>query len=363
MDYFYSFTHIPLAAWLIILGISFGLLAVIAITRRLKGVPANTVPEAPTVPRWKRWLIKTLKLSAFGLFSLVLITIALMLVLNYQQTIEETMPAPSRVEIPADLPFEVEEVTFLSSDGLRMAGWFVPPQNGATVILLHGYSANRLQMRWHAEQLVSAGFGVLMYDERASGESEGEYRSYGWEDERDIAGAIDFLSARPEVDPAKIGIGGCSIGAQIALQGAAYHPEIGAVWADGASLIRAQDNVSSSNPLIWLITAGNYLIDWQYARLLEIEPPAPMIEIIAEIAPRPIMLVAGGLARPLLGSEAKFAYHFAEYAGENAEVWVIEEAFHCDGPNKRPEEYAARMIGFFDTAFGVSSSEFMEQSQ
>ena len=63
----------------------------------------------------------------------------------------ETAPAPSQVEIPADLPFDVEEVTFLSEDGLRIAGWYVPPENGALVILLHGYGGNRTAMIWHAE--------------------------------------------------------------------------------------------------------------------------------------------------------------------------------------------------------------------
>ena len=64
----------------------------------------------------------------------------------------ETAPAPSRVTIPADLPFEVEEVTFLSEDGLRIAGWYVPPENGALVILLHSYSGNCTAMIWHAAQ-------------------------------------------------------------------------------------------------------------------------------------------------------------------------------------------------------------------
>jgi pimeloyl-ACP methyl ester carboxylesterase len=353
MNYFYSFTQIPLFAWLIIIGIPLGLLAVIAVSRRRKGDAVQSTPEEPAGPRWKRILIKTLRLTAFGLFSLVLIGATLMLVMNYQFTIEETAPAPSQVEIPDDLPFEVEEVTFLSTDGLRIAGWFVPPENGVTVILLHGYGGNRLGMRWHAERLVEAGYGVLLYDERASGESEGEYRSYGWEDERDVGGAVAFLSSRPEVDPTQIGIGGCSIGGQIALQGAAYHPEIGAVWADGASIIRAADNIPPRNFLMWLTTVGNYEIDWQYERYLKIEAPPPMIEIIGNIAPQPIMLIAGGVERPFLSSEAPYAYHFAQYAGDNAEVWVIDEAYHCDGPARRPDEYTARMIEFFDAAFDV----------
>jgi len=353
MNYFYSFTQIPLAAWLIIIGLPLGLLAVIAISRRRKGGSAKSKSDDATTPRWKRFLIKTLRLTAFGLFSLVLITVALMLMMNYQSTVEETTPAPSQVKIPDDLSFDVEEVTFLSTDGLRIAGWFVPSENGVTVILLHGYGGNRLGMRWHAERLVEAGYGVLMYDERASGESEGEYRSYGWEDEHDVGGAVAFLSSRPEVDPAKIGIGGCSIGGQIALQGAAYYPEIGAVWADGASIIRAGDNVPPKNLIMWLVNMGNYMIDWQYQRILKIEAPPAMIEIIGEIAPRPIVLVAGGTERPFLGSEARYAHHYAQFAGDNAEVWVIDEAYHCDGPVQRPDEYAERMIGFFDGAFGV----------
>jgi len=352
MNYFYSFTQIPLSAWLIIIGLSLGLLALVAVFRR-RG--AEVKATSPVGSWWKRLLVKTLRLAAFGIFSLVLISVVLILVLNYQQTIAETAPTPSQVEIPDDLPFVVEEVTFLSTDGLQIAGWFVPPQNGVTVILLHGYGGNRLMMRWHAQRLVEAGYGVLMYDERGSGESEGAYRSYGWEDERDVSGAITYLKNRSEVDSAKIGIGGCSIGAQIALQGAASQPEIGAVWADGASIIRAADNVNPQNLIMWLVNIGNYIIDWQYERYIGIEPPAPMIEIIDDIAPRPIMLVAGGIKRPYLGNEARFAYRFAQFAGDNAEVWVIDEAYHCDGPEKRPDEYATRMIGFFDAAFDVES--------
>jgi pimeloyl-ACP methyl ester carboxylesterase len=355
MDYFYSFTQIPLVAWLIVIGLPVLLLTVIAVSRRLRGDSTPSKPVEISGPRWKRILIKTLMLTGFGFFSLILIGTVLMLVLNFQLTIEETAPAPSQVWIPDDLPFPVEEITFMSTDGLRIAGWFVPPQNDVTVILLHGYGNNRLGMLWHAEWLVEAGYGVLMYDERASGESEGQYRSYGWEDERDVGGAISYLRGHPEVDPTKIGVADCSIGGQIALQGAAYYPEIGAVWADGASVIRAADNIPPKNLLTWLLYIGNHLIDWNYQRHLGIEAPAPMIEIIDDIAPRPIMLVAGGVERPFLGNEARDAFHYAQFAGDNAEVWVIEEAYHCDGPKKRPEEFAARLIGFFDAAFGVES--------
>ncbi len=40
-----------------------------------------------------------------------------------------------------------EDVALTTSDGLRLSGWYIPSQNGAAVILLHGYGTNRIQMR------------------------------------------------------------------------------------------------------------------------------------------------------------------------------------------------------------------------
>ena len=294
-----------------------------------------------------------LKLLGVGIGTFLAIALVVMIDRNILSVITESAPTPSQVDIPADLSFDVEEVTFLSEDGLRIAGWYVPPENGALVILLHGYSGNRTAVIWHAEQLTKAGYGVLMYDERASGESEGEYRSYGWEDPRDVGGALAFLNEKPEIDASKIGIGGCSIGGQIALQGAAYYPQIGAVWADGASSVRAQDIHKPTNPIFVLLVAGNYMLDWMYEVKLGIDAPTPMIEIIDNIAPRPIMLVGSGIPHPFVGSEGDHLKNYAQHAGENAELWVIPDAGHCGGPRARPEEYATRMVKFFDTAFEI----------
>jgi hypothetical protein len=51
---------------------------------------------------------------------------------------------------------------------------------------------------------------------------------------------------------------------------------------------------------------------------------------------------------------ALFTLRHAETAGGNAQTWIIPEAAHCDGPIQRPEEYAARTIQFFDSAFGIT---------
>lgn len=299
-------------------------------------------------------LLYLVRVLGVGLLTFLAIAFVVMIERNIYSYITETAPAPSQVDIPPDLPFEVKEVKFAGGDDLMMAGWHVPSENGVTIILLHGYGGNRGAMLWHAQQLVDAGYGVLLYDERASGESEGTRRSYGWEDPRDVAGAIHFIETESTNDFQRIGILGCSIGAQIALQSAAAHPELEAVWADGPSTVRAQDIPAPKNPIMALVIVGNYSLDWLFATQLDIDAPAPMIEQIGDIAPRPIMIVAGGQELPLFGSEAeRLIPQYTEPAGPNAQTWIIPEAFHCDGPARRPDEYAQRMVEFFDTVFGI----------
>lgn len=322
--------------------------------RTMKNRAQHSPPRSATwAGRIGMGLLYTLRLAGFFAGAFLAVALAVMIERDVYAVISETAPRPSEVNIPANLGFEPQEITFESEDGLTIAGWHVPSQNGATIILLHGYGGNRTSAIWHAEHFSQAGYGVLMYDERASGESGGTYRSYGWEDTRDVSGAMRFIFDRAGHDE-KIGILGCSTGADIALRSAAYFPEVDAAWADGASSVRAQDLPSSANPIQVLLKLSNYLLDWMYTVKLDIVPPEPLTHIIDEIAPRPVMLVGGGTPRPLFGSEADlFTLRYAELAGPNAEAWIIPEATHCNGRRLRPDEYAARMLAFFDDAFGL----------
>ena len=63
----------------------------------------------------------------------------------------ETAPARQIVDIPPGTTLPLEEVTFTGGDGIQLAGWYVPPANGAVIILLHGYGGTRASMLWHAE--------------------------------------------------------------------------------------------------------------------------------------------------------------------------------------------------------------------
>ncbi len=329
---------------LLVTGLLLALVYYLQRRRRLSTPPRDAAPR----PRFN--VLYFARLVGFTLLVFLLIGGSLLIYITYNETIAETTPTPSRVELPVDLPFPVESITFESEDGIRLAGWYTPPHNGAVIILLHGYGGNRLGSVGYAEMLTRAGYGALLYDERASGESGGTRRSFGWEDAPDVGAAIAYLRSRPELSTARLGIGGCSMGAQIALQGAARYPELEAVWADGSGVIRYQDNPAPTNWALAISYLGNWLLDLMYPARLDIPAPPAMIEIIGNIAPRPIYLVGGGNPHPYFGSEASRMQRFAQYAGDNAQVWIIPEATHCDGPSQRPQEYAQRLVRFFDQA-------------
>jgi hypothetical protein len=145
---------------------------------------------------------------------------------------------PICCETPADYGAEYRDVRIPAADGVTLAGWFILPQapNRAAIMVLHGSAANRLQSRWHVEALARAGYGVLTYDQRALGESTGTQQSAGWLDARDVPYVVDFLQAQPEVDPARIGAVGLSLGGQILIMAGPDEPRIKAFLIDGASI-------------------------------------------------------------------------------------------------------------------------------
>ena len=139
--------------------------------------------------------------------------------------------APRESVRPFDLAHE--DVVLHTRDSLGLAAWYVPSQNGAAVVVAHGGGGTRNGSERHARMLARAGYGVLLYDARGNGESEGRHDAMGWTWEPDVAAAVDFLLRRPDVR-GRIGALGISTGAEAVRQAAARDDEIAAVVSDGA---------------------------------------------------------------------------------------------------------------------------------
>lgn len=112
---------------------------------------------------------------------------------------------------PADMGIDYENVRFPTADGANLAGWYIPSRNGAAIIAIHGGDGNRTHVIYHAEALARHGYGVLLFDLRAHGESGGDYFMAA-DSSSDVQAAVSYLQNRPEVDAQRIGGIGLSLG-------------------------------------------------------------------------------------------------------------------------------------------------------
>lgn len=241
---------------------------------------------------------------------------------------------------PPDARFA--SVSFDSSDGLELSGWYAASRNGAAVLVVNTASGDRLGSVRHAELLVDHGYGVLLYDARGSGDSEGTPNGYGWDWERDVDGALDFLGRRPEVDPGRLGALGLSTGADVLIDVAARDRRVGAVVADGATA-RSLADLPPGTVVDRVLMAPVMAT----VRLVTGSEPGPSLASLApRISPTPLLLIACGS----LPGEIDMNIIYAEAAREPVDLWTLPGVRHTRAIHEVAAEYERRVIGHFDRA-------------
>jgi fermentation-respiration switch protein FrsA (DUF1100 family) len=234
-----------------------------------------------------------------------------------------------------------ETVAFRTSDGLRLNGWFVPSRNGATVIVFPGKKGTQR----HARMLVRHGYGVLVFDRRGEGESEGDPNAFGWAFDRDLKGALSFLRGRADVESSRIGGLGLSVGGEALLQTAAETKDLKAVVSEGAGSRSVREDVVRSRlskvpeiAVSGVLTVGTALFSNQL-------PPPSLKTLTPKIAPTPVFFI---YAKNGAGGEDNNPDYY-EAADEPKQIWKIDTS-HTHGLDARPREYERRLTRFFARA-------------
>lgn len=253
----------------------------------------------------------------------------------------------ARTEVPqARLGAAYEDVKLETSDGLELEGWYVPSRNGAAVIVFPGRTGTRKQARMLADH----GYGVLLYDRRGEGASDGDPNTWGWDFDKDIRAGLEYLKRRDDVRPGRIGGLGLSVGGEMLLQTAAETRDLAAVVSEGAGARTLSEEVSDVEGLTKVTTFLNYLTrDAANAVFSNQRPPAPLTELIPKIAPRPILLIHAGERD---AGTLNPSYYRAARAPK--EIWRVPAGGHTDGIDVRPNQYERRVVRFFDRALLVN---------
>jgi dienelactone hydrolase len=283
----------------------------------------------------RRWMRRTL-LAALAFVAMYLLVFPFL--------ISYALTHSARAFVPTDRVGEPHEnVSFRTADGLRLRGWYVPSKNGAAVISFPG----RKGTQDPARILARHGYGVLLFDRRGEGESEGDPNGWGWAGHRDVAAAVRFLQGRPDVEDNRIGGIGLSVGGEMMLESAAKSQGLEAVVSEGAGERSVRENLDMTGSGKWLgipsmaaLTAGTALFS-------DNRPPESLKDLVGRIAPTPVLFIYGEHGQD---GERNLNPTYYRSAGEPKEIWEVPGSGHVGGITAQPKEYERRVIGFFDRA-------------
>jgi alpha-beta hydrolase superfamily lysophospholipase len=240
-----------------------------------------------------------------------------------------------------------ESIALVSKDGTSLAAWFIAGTRAQAVLLLHGYTACKDDMLSHAAFLNAAGYSVMLLDLRACGESGGAAVTLGGHERDDVHAALIYLQSRLDVDPTHIGVLGLSLGGALAILSAADVPAVRAVVAESAfrsvrSAVHQNFRRFTHLPSFPWADLTTRLAEWRHhvraARVM------PELEV-ARLRRCALLLIhaTDDEVISIRDSEAIFAR-----AVEPKAFWRVASAPHAMAYNLFREEYAARVVAFFD---------------
>jgi uncharacterized protein len=248
---------------------------------------------------------------------------------------------PRRISWLEKTDLQFREVTFKSRDGLTLFGRFVPGRNKTTILLVHDLGQAGQDMLFYAEILVKAGFGIFIFDLRAHGSSDGDTSTYGMREAEDVAGAVDYLLHRIDVNGQRIGALGIGLGAQAVLRGALQVENIRAMVLEALGPAVLSDYGSRQQSLLQqLSTPANWLY-YSFYRFMCGCGGAGVLDVIGNLAPRPLLLIAGG------SQDIRFNRLFYQAAGEPRELWEVPNGEHGAAILANSHAYIERITGFF----------------
>ena len=294
--------------------------------------------------------MKILKLS---LAVITVLVAGMMLLARMQASTMVNHPSGERSlpdQTPADIDVAYEDVTVRTSDNLLLEGWLVPPKNGALIIMQHGYKFHRGGFIEEIGMFARAGYGVLATTVRAHENNPGEQITFGVEEMKDLHAWVLFARALPDVDPAKIGMLGDSMGGSMVIQYAAANETIRAVIAHSA-FSSLQDTIATSVRHFTGLPAFPFAPMIQFWAEMELGIDATYVDAkrwIGDISPRPVLII-NSLDDEVISPESGMLLF--EAAGEPKELWQENGVGHADFDGAFTQEYERRVLSFFNRHF------------
>ena len=289
-----------------------------------------------TMKGWRYWI----NLWVFGLVVLSVVFIVSVATVSYRSISVYLHPRRqmlSENETPDVYGVAYENIRLVASDGIELAAWYTPSENGALILVAHGHGDKRSVNQYvlYAQN----GYGVLAWDFRAHGESGGEVSTLGYYEALDVEAALEYVLQQEGVE--HIGAWGGSMGGVAVLEVSSRRVEIEAVVLDSA-FPTLEDEVR------WAVTKSAFLPFIRFFAEKEAEFDMDLlrpVDRIGDISPRPIMIIQGEADSMIPADSGQRLF---EAAGEPRYLWTEAGVNHIGMYSMHSEEYEEKVVGFFN---------------
>ena len=190
--------------------------------------PRGTHSAPPTVSG--RWLLSAATIALAAAAACAWLTLCLLFWQGSWQLLYHPTSALSRTPASAGLAFEPVAFATTEAGVPRLKGWWIPAAPDArhsrfTVLYLHSQTGNLGDTVDALAALHNLGVNILAFDYRGYGQSQfahpGEERL-----REDAESALKYLTATRHISPGAIILDGRDLGANLALEVAAAHPDL-----------------------------------------------------------------------------------------------------------------------------------------
>ena len=265
--------------------------------------------------------------TAAGYVAVVAAVLALIWTIQRRLMYFPTKGVPTPGEIGLT---DVEPVTFETTDGLELSGWFVAASGSSprvTVLVFNGNAGNRAHRGPLAAALRRHGLQVLLFDYRGYGGNPGAPTENGLA--ADSRAARAYLAGRPDVDASHLVYFGESLGTAVAVDLAIEHPPV-------ALILRS--------PFTSMGDVGQHHYPFLPVRLL-LRDRFAAIDQIGRIRV-PLLVIAGAHDRIVPIENSRRLY---DAAVAPKTLLVLPEADHNDYELLAGDEMIRAIVGFLQS--------------
>ncbi len=253
---------------------------------------------------------------------------------------------------PGEMGLAYRTLRIATQDGLTLKAWFIPPDSAKApaILCLHGLYDTKRSLLPLVPSLHEAGFGVLLPDLRAHGESGGKFLTYGYCEKNDVIAILDTLCAQPEIDSLRLGLFGLSLGGAVGLQASALDERIKALVVESPySDLRAVcgDRLHALGFPQWLakslVSLSLPIAERRASFKAEEVRPLESVKTLN----RPIFFIHGEKDFYIPIRHTRTLYEAAPGPPGPKDIWIVPGAEHAQCLRIAGQEYGERLVRFY----------------